>query len=110
MSKRSLPATPFRVIGPEGSYETSSSSISPETGLARMEGETGTDAGPGLQVSAPAKGNTKVAVSRMRSQTSEPSQPSGAQGDPSTGPGVHVYDQRTLNHLQVLNQHNIDRS
>ena len=27
MSKRSLPATPFRLIGPEGSYETSSSSI-----------------------------------------------------------------------------------
>ena len=108
MSKRSLPATPFRVIGPEGSYETSSSSISPETGLARMEGETGTDAGAGLQVSVPAKGNTKVAVSRMRTQGSEPSQPSGVQGDPSAVPGVHVYDQRTLNHLQVLNQHNID--
>ena len=108
MSKRSLPATPFRVIGPEGSYETSSSSISPETGLARMEGDLGTGGGPGLPVSVPAKGNTKVAVSRMRTQSSEPSQPSGVQGDPSTVPGVHVYDQRTLNHLQVLNQHNID--
>ena len=73
-----------------------------------MEGETGTDAGAGLQVSVPAKGNTKVAVSRMRTQGSEPSQPSGVQGDPSAVPGVHVYDQRTLNHLQVLNQHNID--
>ena len=90
MSKRSLPATPFRVIGPEGSYETSSSSISPETGLARMEGELGAGGESGLQVSVPAKGNTKAAVSRMRTQSCEHSQPSGVQGDPSAVPGVHV--------------------
>ena len=71
-----------------------------------MEGETG--GGPELQVSLPGRGNAKVAVSRMRNQTSEPSQPSGVQGDSSTVPGVRAYDQRTLNHLLVLNQRNID--
>ena len=62
-------------------------------------------AGNALQVSVPSRGNKDCCQGRLRGP--QTSQAPGIQGV-SMNRGVQLYDQKTLNHLQVLNQRNID--